>query len=54
VEVGQIGRFEAQLLSDLKAREPGILDAIRTDLEIKPDTEKKLTAFMDSFAQSFA
>jgi len=53
VDVGQIGRFEAQLLSDLKAREPGILDAIRTDLEIKPDTEKKLTAFMDSFVQSF-
>jgi F-type H+/Na+-transporting ATPase subunit alpha len=53
VDVGRIGRFEAQLLSDLKSREPGILDAIRTDLEIKPDTEKKLVAFMDGFTQSF-
>jgi F-type H+/Na+-transporting ATPase subunit alpha len=53
VDVGQIGKFEAQLLSDLKSREPGILDAIRTDLEIKPDTEKKLVAFMDGFTKSF-
>ena len=28
--------------------------SIRTDLEIKPDTEKKLTAFMDNFAKSFS
>jgi F-type H+/Na+-transporting ATPase subunit alpha len=53
VDVGQIGKFEAQLLSDLKSREPGILDTIRTDLEIKPETEKKLVAFMDGFARSF-
>src|SRR5579859_3864784 len=49
-----VGRFEAQLLSELKSREPAILDSIRTDLEIKPDTEKKLVAFMDNFAKSFA
>ena len=42
------------LLSEIKSREPTILDAIRTDLEIKPDTEKKLTAFLDNFAKSFA
>ena len=53
-EIGQIGRFESQLVSEMKAREPAILDAIRTDLEIKPDTEKKLVAFLDGFAKSFA
>ena len=54
IDVGRIGAFEAQLLSDLKSREPSVMESIRTDLEIKPDTEKKLTAFMDNFAKSFS
>ncbi len=53
IEIGRIGAFESQLLSDLKSREPTILASIRTDLEIKPDTEKKLTGFLDSFVKSF-
>ena len=51
IDIGRVGAFEAQLLSELKSREPAILEAIRTDLEIKPDTEKKLTGFLDSFAK---
>jgi len=54
VEVGRIGAFETQLLAELKSREPTILEAIRTDLEIKTETEKKLTAFLDSFVKTFA
>ena len=54
IDIGRVGAFEAQLLSEMKAREPAILEAIRTDLEIKPDTEKKLTAFLDNFAKSFS
>jgi F-type H+-transporting ATPase subunit alpha len=54
VDIGRIGAFEQQLLSELKAREPAILDTIRADLEIKPDTEKSLTAFLDNFAKSFS
>ncbi len=54
IEVGRIGAFEAQLLAELKARAPAILAAIRTDLEIKPDTEKQLTGFLDGFVKSFA
>jgi F-type H+-transporting ATPase subunit alpha len=54
LDIGRIGAYEAQLISDVKAREPAILDAIRTDLEIKPDVEKKLIAFLDSFTKSFA
>jgi len=54
IEVGKIGRFETQLLADIKSREPGIVDAIRADREIKPDVEKKLVAFLDGFTKSFA
>jgi F-type H+-transporting ATPase subunit alpha len=53
IDLGRVGRFEAQFISELKSREPAILDAIRTDLEIKPPVEKSLTAFLDSFAKSF-
>ena len=54
LEVSRVGPFEAQFLAELKAREPAILEAIRTDLEIKPETEKKLIAFLDGFAKTFA
>jgi F-type H+-transporting ATPase subunit alpha len=53
IDLGRVGPFEAQLINELKSKEPGILDAIRTDLEIKPPVEKSLTAFLDSFAKSF-
>jgi len=54
LDINRVGPFEAQFLADLKAREPALLEAIRTDLELKPDTEKKLIAFLDGFAKSFA
>jgi F-type H+/Na+-transporting ATPase subunit alpha len=54
VDLGRIGRFESQLLSELRAREPAILAAIRDEKEIKPETEKKLIAFLDSFVKTFA
>jgi F-type H+-transporting ATPase subunit alpha len=54
IDVGRVGAFEQMLLSEIKSREPSILETIRTDLEIKPDTEKKLTGFLDNFAKTFA
>jgi F-type H+-transporting ATPase subunit alpha len=54
IEVGKIGQFESQLLGDLKSREPAIVDAIRSDREIKKETEAKLVAFLDHFTKSFA
>ncbi len=54
IEVGKIGAFERQMLNEMRAREPGILEAIRTDREMKPETEKKLVAFLDGFAKAFA
>jgi F-type H+/Na+-transporting ATPase subunit alpha len=54
IDVGKVGAFESQFISELKAKDPEILEAIRTQLEIKPDVEKKLTSFLDSFAKSFS
>ncbi len=53
IPVAKIGAFERQLLVDLRARAPGILEAIRTEREIKPETDKKLVAFLDGFVKSF-
>jgi F-type H+-transporting ATPase subunit alpha len=53
IDIGKIGAFESQLLGALKARAPDILETIRTEREIKPETDKKLAAFLDSFTKSF-
>ncbi len=53
IQVGQVGEFESRLLADIKARAPEIVEAIRTDREIKKETEAKLVAFLDAFAKSF-
>ena len=52
--VTKVGEFERRLLSELKASAPAILEAIRTDREIKKATEEQLVAFLDGFAKSFA
>jgi len=54
ITIGEIGRFERQLLSEIKSKAPGILDAIRTEKALSDDTESKLKEFMDSFAKAFA
>src|SRR5207237_6070603 len=36
IDLGRVSAFESMLLAELKSREPAILDAIRTDLELKP------------------
>jgi F-type H+-transporting ATPase subunit alpha len=53
IAVDRIGRFEAQLISELKAKEPGILDSIRADAQIKPDVEKNLIAFIEAQLKAF-
>ncbi|HVY16363.1 MAG TPA: F0F1 ATP synthase subunit alpha [Rhodopila sp.] len=54
IPVNRVGAFEQQFIGELKAKEPGILEAIRAQLEIKPDVEKQLTAFLDNFSKAFA
>ncbi len=53
-DVGRVGAFESQFITELKAKDPSIMEAIRRDNELKPDTEKKLVAFLDNFAKLFA
>jgi F-type H+-transporting ATPase subunit alpha len=54
IPVEKVGAFESQLISEIKAREPGIIEAITRDQQIKPDTEKSLIAFIENFARTFA
>jgi F-type H+-transporting ATPase subunit alpha len=53
IPVNAVGKFEQQLISEMKARSPEILNEIRSTLEIKKETEDKLIAFLDGFAKSF-
>ncbi|MEQ8815255.1 MAG: F0F1 ATP synthase subunit alpha [Thalassobaculum sp.] len=54
IAIADIGRFESQVIADIKAKAPGILDAIRTEKALSDDTQGKLKEFMDSFAKTFA
>ena len=53
IEVANIGRFEQQLLSDIKAKASGILDSIRSEKALSDETDSKLKEFMDGFAKAF-
>jgi F-type H+-transporting ATPase subunit alpha len=52
--VTKVGEYESRMLAEMKATAPEILTAIRTDREIKKETEAKLVAFLDAFGKSFA
>jgi F-type H+-transporting ATPase subunit alpha len=54
IDTAKVSEFERRLISEMKSRAPEILEAIRTDREIKKETEAKLVAFLDDFAKSFA
>jgi F-type H+-transporting ATPase subunit alpha len=54
VPVGEITRFEAAMIGEIRARKPNILAAIREKREIAADTEKELTEFLDGFSKAFA
>ncbi len=54
IAVGDIGRFEKQALSELRAKGMSILDAIRSEKEISKKTDEQLVKFFDDFAKTFA
>jgi F-type H+/Na+-transporting ATPase subunit alpha len=54
LEVAQVTRYEAALLSEVRSRAPQILQAIREKREMTPETEKELASFLDGFARTFA
>jgi F-type H+-transporting ATPase subunit alpha len=51
--VEQVGKFEAALISGLKASAPQIIEAIDKDQQIKPETEKALIAFIENLLRTF-
>ena len=54
VKVEDIGRFEKGLLQDLRSAGKPILDAIRADKQLKPETEDKLKTVLTTFGKMFA
>ena len=54
IPVAQVRRFEREYLDEVKANHPHVLEAIRTDREIKDATDKQLVAILDGFTKKFA
>ena len=54
IEVEQIGRFEQEFLSEVRAGAADILAAISADGELSEDNDKKLAAMLDDFTKKFA
>jgi len=51
--VSAVNRFEQELLRIMRDQHADILETIRTEKEISPETEKKLVAAIDKFAKAF-
>ena len=54
IEVNKVTAFEQALLNALRTRGQDILQAIRTDKQLKPETEAKLKSFLEETVKSFA
>jgi F-type H+/Na+-transporting ATPase subunit alpha len=54
IAIGDIDRFAASMLSEIRARHPELLAAIRSEQEISPAVEKALVEFLDNFVKTFA
>lgn len=54
VPVGDVVRFESTLLAELRGPGKDILDAIRSDKQIKPETETKLSDLLTALGKRFA
>ena len=54
IAVGDVTRFEQQMLSEVRAKGQPILEAIRKEKALSDDTTAKLSAFLDDFSKTFA
>jgi F-type H+-transporting ATPase subunit alpha len=54
VKLDDVGRYEQDLLAALRGRNIEILNAIRTDKQIKPETEAKLKSLLEDQGKLFA
>jgi F-type H+/Na+-transporting ATPase subunit alpha len=53
VAVDQVGRFEAQFMTEIRSKHGDVLAAIRSEGEISQATEGKLKGILDGFAKGF-
>ncbi len=54
IEVGQIGSFEKQFLSEMHAKHQGLLDTILKEGALSQESEAKLSEILDGFSKTFA
>ena len=54
IKIEDVTRFEAGMLSEIRAKGADILKAIRDEKEISAATEGKLKSFLDQFAKTFS
>jgi F-type H+-transporting ATPase subunit alpha len=54
VNVTEVTRFEQAYRTELKAKAPDVLEAIRKEREISNATEEKLKGFLDQFMKTFS
>jgi F-type H+/Na+-transporting ATPase subunit alpha len=52
--IGDVRRFETELLRSMQGKNKDILDAIKTQKALSPELEGKLKTALDAFAASFA
>ena len=53
VPVNKVNDYEKKLLSELRGRGQGILDAIRDSKDLSADVEAKLKAFLEDFTKTY-
>ena len=54
VAIGDIARFDASLLDEVRREAPEILAAIRGEKDLSEDTESRLKTLLDGFTKAFA
>src|SRR2546422_1553060 len=54
VDVADVGRFEHSMLSDLRAKHPNLLDAIRSSRDLDDATAGRLKNAVEAYAKTFA
>ena len=53
IAVGDVTRFEKSMLEELHSKHPDILDSIRTEGSLSPETDEKLGGFLSGFVNVF-
>ena len=54
IPTSKINDFEHKMLDELRASGDGILDAVRNEKQLSPETENKLKTFLEGFVRKFA